>query len=710
MQTPLPLTRDLVLIGGGHTHALVLRMWGMNPLPGVRVTVINPGPKAPYSGMLPGHLAGHYDRAALDIDLVRLARFAGARVILGAATAIDPVARQITVEGRAAPVGYDIASVDVGVTSAMPLLPGFAAHAVPAKPLGPFADAWAEYLQGGGPARVAVIGGGVAGAEIAMALSHALRARGREAQVTILERDRAFAALRPGTALRLREALARQGVTLREGAEILRVTDAGVMLADGTLIEAGFVTGAAGARPHPWLAESGLDVTDGFLDVDTRLRTSDARIFAAGDCAHMVANPRPKAGVYAVRQAPILLHNLRAALSGAGGLRPYRPQRDYLKLISLGDRSALADRFGICLAGPLLWQWKDRIDRSFMDRFRDLPAMPPPALPWPRAEGMRAALGPKPLCGGCGSKIGRAALSRALGADGNPGEDAALLDTGGVRQVFSTDTLRAMVADPAVMARIATVHALGDIWAMGAKPQAGLLTVVLPRMAEGLAERTLSEIVAEVRAVLTDAGAVLSGGHSTQGAELTIGLSLTGLCDRAPVTLEGARPGDALILTKPIGSGTIMAAEMQGKADGADVARALAAMTRPQGMAAAILSGAHAMTDVTGFGLAGHLANLCAASGVGAEVVLADVPLLPGALALAARGVRSSIFPANRAILPGAPGGPRADLLFDPQTGGGLLAAVAGDGAAELAALRKAGHDAARIGRISDRAGQIEIV
>ncbi len=574
MQTPLPLTRDLVLIGGGHTHALVLRMWGMNPLPGVRVTVINPGPKAPYSGMLPGHLAGHYDRSALDIDLVRLARFAGARVILGAATRIDPATRTITVMGRAAPVGYDIASVDVGITSAMPDLPGFAEHGVPAKPLGPFADAWAEYLRKDGPGRVAVIGGGVAGAEIAMALSHALRARGRDAQVTILERDRAFTALRSVTAARLRKALARQGVTLREGATITRVTDAGMMLSDDTLIEAGFVTGAAGARPHPWLGESGLDVTDGFLNIDTRLRTSDTRVFAVGDCAHMVADPRPKAGVYAVRQAPVLFHNLRAALSGSGGLRPYRPQRDYLKLISLGEQSALADRFGISMAGPLLWQWKDRIDRSFMDQFRALPAMPPPALPWPRAAGMAEALGPKPLCGGCGSKLGRAALARALGTDGNPGEDAALLTTGAARQVFSTDTLRAMVTDPGVMARITGVHALGDIWAMGAKPQAGLLTVVLPRMAEPLAERTLSEIVAEMRAVLADAGATLAGGHSTQGAELTIGLALTGLCDGPPVTLEGARPGDALILTKPIGSGTIMAAEMQGKADGADVARA----------------------------------------------------------------------------------------------------------------------------------------
>ena len=163
-KAPLPLTRDLVLIGGGHSHALVLRKWGMSPLPGARLTVINPGPTAPYSGMLPGFVAGHYGRDELDIDLVRLARFAGARLVLGAVTGMDATAKTVSVEGRP-PIAYDVASVNVGITSDMPAVPGFIEHAVPAKPLGPFAQRWADYLDGTGPAQVAVIGGGVAGAE-----------------------------------------------------------------------------------------------------------------------------------------------------------------------------------------------------------------------------------------------------------------------------------------------------------------------------------------------------------------------------------------------------------------------------------------------------------------------------------------------------------------------------------------------------------------
>ena len=159
---PLPASRDLVLIGGGHTHALVLRAWAMNPLPGVRVTLIDPGATTAYSGMLPGFVAGHYDRAALDIDLVRLARFAGARFLPGRATGIDRARREVHVEGRP-PIGYDVAPLDIGITSDMPDLPGFAEHAMPAKPLGPFAAAWDRYRAQEGPADVAVIGAGVPG-------------------------------------------------------------------------------------------------------------------------------------------------------------------------------------------------------------------------------------------------------------------------------------------------------------------------------------------------------------------------------------------------------------------------------------------------------------------------------------------------------------------------------------------------------------------
>lgn len=362
-----PSTRDIVLIGGGHAHALVLRRWAMRPLDAVRLTVINPGPTAPYSGMLPGFVAGHYRQGDLDIDLTRLARAAGARIIIGAATGIDRDARTITVPGQP-PIGYAVASINVGITTDMPTLPGFSDHAIPAKPLGRFASGWADYLDGT-PNGAAIIGAGVAGAELAMAMAHALRTRGHTTPVTLIDRSDALAEVAPKTRAKLITALADMGVTLLQRTTITHLTENTVHLADGRCIVAGFITGAAQPKPPEWLADTGLGLHNGFLTVGPTLQTSDPAIFAAGDCAHMTHAPRPKAGVYAVRQAPILHHNLQAKISGAP-LRDYHPQRGYLKLISLGGKRALAEKAGLTLTGALMWRWKNRIDQNFMRKLQ----------------------------------------------------------------------------------------------------------------------------------------------------------------------------------------------------------------------------------------------------------------------------------------------------------------------------------------------------
>ena len=741
----LPKSRDLVLIGGGHAHALLLKRWAMRPLAGTRLTLIDPGVEAYYSGMLPGALAGHFSTDEITIDLVRLAQSAGARFVHGAASGIDLEQGAVHVPGRPA-IEFDLASLDIGIHTMMPDLPGFAEHVEPVKPIGPFVQAWLGFVTGSGPARVAVIGGGVAGVEVALAMAFALRARGRRATVSVIEAGNALKALRPAAARRLVRALNDQGIALHENNPVRSVEPGRIILDEGH-VEAEFICGAAGAMPHGWLNQSGLRLHRGFAEVDATLRTSDARIFAVGDCAHMATSPRPKAGVYAVRQAPILDHNLRCALRETGRFRRYRPQRDYLKLITLGDRSALMARMGPALAGPWVWRWKDRIDRKFMARLSDLPQMPPPALPRHHTAGLLEAIGPKPLCGGCGSKVGQGALEGAVTCplpltgradiEPLPGDDAACLNIGGARQVISTDHLRAMIEDPVTMTRIAVNHALGDIWAMGATPQAALATIILPPASRELAARSLREIMQTAHQMMEQAGARIVGGHTTLGAELTIGFTVTGLCESAPISLSGARPGDALILTRPIGTGVIMAAHMAGQSRGSWVATALDQMSQPQGDAAHLLRNAHAMSDVTGFGLWGHLHNICRASGLGAVLCMNDVPLLPGALDLAVQGLRSSLFDENRAmagpiqdrahtglstaytgtnactdakLLPAIAQNALYDLLFDPQTAGGLLAAVARDEAEQiLRDLNKLGHRSAIIGEMKDHAGPIEL-
>ena len=725
MNTTLPITRELLLIGGGHTHALVLRMWGMNPLPGVRVTVVNPEPTAAYSGMLPGFVAGHYSREQLDIDLVRLARFAGARLIFGRATGIDTANRVMTLDnGRA--LHYHIAALDIGVTSDLPELPGFARFGVPAKPLHGLAFRWAEFRKavstGDMRPKAAVIGGGVAGVELALAMAHALRSEGKDgAEISLIERFKTLNTLSNTARKSLHERLDGSGISVLENAEVAVLEKGCVRMADGRIIAADFIVGAAGALPQAWLGDTGLQLADGFVSVDGTLRSTSAPdIFAVGDCARNHHAPRPRAGVFAVRQAPVLYVNLRGALSG-GAMKIFRPQKQYLKLISLGGKSAMANKWGVHLSGSAVWRLKDWIDRKFMNQFHDLLPMPAPTLPRLRALGLDQSV--EPLCGGCGAKIGGVALANVLGGLETIersdvlsaiGDDAATLSgPAGQNQVISTDHLRGFWNDPGLMARIAAIHALGDIWAMGAKPQAALATIILPRLSPELQREWMAEIMGVANEVFAAEGAAIVGGHSSLGAELTIGFTVTGLRKRAPVGLSGARPGDRLILTKPIGTGIIMAAEMAMLARGRWVSAALTSMARTQGDVAKVLAGANAMTDVTGFGLAGHLGGMATASGVGIEVVLADIPVLAGALALAGHGVRSSIYADNRALLPELelPDERKAELLFDPQTAGGLVAAIPEDQVDDIfSQLNGLGCDAQVIGRCTERPVGLRIV
>jgi selenide,water dikinase len=722
-----PPIRDLVLLGGGHAHALVLRMWAMDPLPGTRVTVINPDPVAPYTGMLPGLIAGHYRRDELMIDLVRLARFADARLILDRATGIDRDARLIHLTHRP-PVPYDLAAIDIGITSDLPTLPGALDHAVAAKPLGAYAARWEAFLARRlAYPRVTILGAGLGGVELALATAHRLQTQGAKAHVTLVDRGESpFPALSATARRTVIHALKTHGVTLRLGATVTAIGPDSVTLEGGEEIGSDFTLTATGARPQPWLAETGLAHANGFLTTDATLRTSDPLIFASGDCATIAGDPRPKAGVFAVRAAPILLANLRATLSGQP-LRRFKPQGDYLKLVSLGAKSATAEKWGLTFTGPRFWRLKDRIDRAFMDRFATYPAMPAPKLPTPATEGLGTFLAQRPLCGGCGAKLGPGVLTTALATLpppqrpevlSGPGDDAAILATPTGVQVLTTDHLRAFTHDPRLMARLAALHALGDIWAMGAAPQVALAQVTLPRLGPDLQARMLAEVMEEATTTFRTAGADIVGGHSTEGAELTIGFTVTGTASR-PIAKGGAQPGDALILTKPLGSGTILAAEM-AMAQPAPLlmgevwAACIAQMSRAQGSAAAILAPhARAMTDVTGFGLAGHLLEMLEASGTAATLGLSDIPLMPGALELAQAGHGSSLQPANLAAVSWqmtAPDDPRALLLTDPQTCGGLLAAVpAALADSLLAQLQAAGHDAAIIGQMTPGAPHLTV-
>lgn len=357
----------IVLVGGGHTHALVLHSLSKDPIANADITLINPYPLAPYSGMLPGYVAGHYPREALNIDLVQTAQRAGARLVQARAIGFDLTDRFIILEAGER-VSYDLASLDVGVTSELPKLKGFEDHAVAAKPFAKFTDRWEAYRVSEGPKRIVIIGGGVAGVELALAMQFAFRTQKTQIGITIIDRGQILSTSRGVVQRHLRRRLDRSDISLLEHESVEEVTDEGVALSSGRQVAANFVLSAAGATSHTWLEQTGLRVQDGFVVTDQYLQTSAPGVFAVGDCAQSESDPRPKAGVYAVRQAPVLLNNVKRSLSGRP-LMPFRPQSNYLKLISLGQQTALGEKYGITLSGRWVWRLKDRIDQRFMRQF-----------------------------------------------------------------------------------------------------------------------------------------------------------------------------------------------------------------------------------------------------------------------------------------------------------------------------------------------------
>ncbi len=363
--------RRVVLVGGGHAHALVLRAWALKPRSDVRLTLISPARHTPYSGMLPGHLAGHYGWSEFHIDLATLARAAGAELILDLCIGLDLQHRRVLLANQPA-VAFDLVALDTGSTSA---LRGAGDRLHPVKPVAPFLDAWNAFLQAGPPpaSNVVVLGGGVGGVELALAMAHRL---GSRSAVTLVERGDNITRDLPSEArARLRRTLNRRGISLRTGAEVTGFDGEAVWLG-AACVPSDFTVAAVGATPASWLKETALALTaDGFVRVGSDLRAiNDRCVFAVGDVAHLDPSPRPKAGVFAVRQGSILDRALRAALDGRPG-PTYRPQRDYLRLVSLGDRRALAVRSGLVVggSGPVgsaVWSLKDRIDRSFMAKLR----------------------------------------------------------------------------------------------------------------------------------------------------------------------------------------------------------------------------------------------------------------------------------------------------------------------------------------------------
>lgn len=722
MNRTLP-DRDLVLLGLGHTNAHVLRIWRMKPLEGVRLTCVSDFSVATYSGMLPGTLAGLYPPERMHIDLVRLCAAAGARLLRAEVTGLDRANQQLLCRDRP-PIPFDVLSIGVGSVPK-----GAAEHAgeavLPIKPMQTFLARLDERLArlsqeaGERTVQIAVVGGGAGGVEITFCLPSHLQRHwpALRYQLMLIDGgDEVMPGAAPGAINLARRELAARGVQLLLKQSVEKVADGLITLADGTTRPADLTIWATGAQPPPLLAALDLPMDErGFLLIRPTLQTvADLPIFAVGDSGTCPEQPRPKAGVYAVRQGPVLWENVQRMLGGRP-LVEFRPQRGFLSLLATGDRRAILSYRGLAAHARWCWKLKDYIDSRFMDKYQDYRPMPAP-MPVAAAEPSPSAM----RCAGCGSKVGGEVLAKVLARLDVPKsehvilglespDDAAIVQPPQGRPVVATvDFFPAFIDDPYLVGRVAALNALSDVFALGAQPLAAMAIASIPVGPSRQQEQLLYELLAGGLHELRRAGATLVGGHTIEAEQLTVGYSMLADAGTArPRLKSGLRPGDYLVLTKPLGTGVLLAAHMRGQCKAAWMETLVRSLLRSNQQAAEM---AHkvdlpAVTDVTGFGLAGHLLEMLRASDVAAELYLNGILLLPGVVELLQEGVESTLAPANRAAeseiedrrdakrraktdqepCPDCASGAAAyAALFDPQTSGGLLLGVPADNAHEV--------------------------
>jgi selenide, water dikinase len=372
------VTRRLVLVGGGHAHVEVLRRHAHRPLD-VEVVLVSPHARQAYSGMMPAALRGAVDARALAIDLPALCRMAGAGFVEEAATRVsaDGLGGAVTTTG--AELQGDLLSIDVGAVAAgLQATPGAQAHAHAVRPLVRW-ERLAAHVEtllappGTSPFAGCVVGAGAGGIEVALALHARAVAAGRRARVTLVDRGALLGDWGTTDTSHVRRLLDSRGIVLREGARAAEVTEDAVLLDDGSRIPSAVTVWTTGAAPHPLVRDSMLPAdAAGWLRVDATLRAVDgSALWGAGDCVTVDgAGWLPKAGVYAVRAAPVLAHNLRAAIDGrAGAVRRFAPRRRVLALLDTADGRAVARWGGLVAHGRWAWWLKRAIDRRYVARY-----------------------------------------------------------------------------------------------------------------------------------------------------------------------------------------------------------------------------------------------------------------------------------------------------------------------------------------------------
>ena len=698
----VPIAHDLVLIGGGHSHISVLKYFGMNPIPGLRISLINKNISSPYSGMLPGYISGTYLQNEVEINLPNLCQFSNSRLIVDEIIQLNTVDMSIVLKNRP-PIYFDTVSINTGGEPDLKLISGAIKNAIPIKPISNLINQLDKIklkISNLDNINISIIGAGAGGIEIALSIKNLIANyhKKKKCNISLVSRSKNIIKNHNKTTqMSVLNILEKENINLIIGDPVINIQKDFIKTKSGLKIKSDISILVSSVNPPKWLTSSGLNLfKDGFIAVNRFLQSTNINnAFASGDVASIIEQQLPKSGVYAVRQGPVLANNLHNHILRKP-LRSFKGQKHYLSLIGNGKDYAIASWWVFSLKGKWVWKLKSYIDKSFIKKFNTLPIMevvnntPHPKL-LSKANTGDPSLS-KIRCLGCGAKTEWFSLKQAISKTSaqqikngilspldelDIGSDIGIIKVpNGYELVQSVDLISALISDPYNLSRIACLHAISDIIAAGASPHSAEAIFILPHGLQKSQFRLISELLDGASDVLLKHNMKLTGGHTSEGQELQVGFSVTGFRKEGKCFI-GPSVGQKLILTKPLGIGVILAGQMRGKVSGSDYENALKTMLTTNATAGNILKkyDVTAMTDITGFGLARHGLNLTKPYGF--EININQLPILSGSIELIKNRIVSSISDSNkRSVNYLGKFNHKNHIVFDPQTGGGLLASI----------------------------------
>ena len=672
-----------MLIGGGHANVQVLRKLCMYQYQGLNVILISESYGAIYSGMTPGYIEKLYSLEEITIDLQRLCFNAGSTFIKDKVVRIDEENQILHLKDNPS-IKFDLLSINSGSNSDKKTIKlENDSKVISVKPINSLIkkiNLIDEIIEKSSKKKVSIIGGGVASFELSFALHK--RYNGNISLDIISKHSLKEKNLNKSSINKIKKILKNMGINLISK-QVIAINNTEIKVDDEDVINSDLILLSTGASLPEWLSQSKLEMNENFIAVNQHLQSLNFdNIFVSGDAASIQNFKRPKSGVMAVRQGEMLRDNLFLFLQNKS-LKKFKPQKNWLYLIGTYKYAAILNYFNFSFEGKWCWVLKKLIDLSFMKKFS-----------FPGQTDMNKKIFnltenkediPKMYCQGCGSKVSKNTLVKYLSDQRTNSElsDATEIEFDHRDILQTIDHIKLFNSfNPYDFGIISYLHSQNDILAAGGSVHSLSVSIGVP-ISENLVESFYLEyFMRGVQNEFTNDGALLASGHSYQTEEPAITITMNGSINWKSNKTQ-AFEGNLIYLSKPLGTGYLLAAYFQNSKllSISDFEKLLIFLKTGNKLAAesGFSCGSQLMTDISGFGLASHLGDICQSSNLSARIDLNNNILINNKLEVLknfeSSGYKNNYLSSINSI-DIEDNHPLLKIVFDPQTNGPLLMAI----------------------------------